>query len=167
MNRFRQLLLAGASLALAGPAIAQTLPAEVGADQNEVEITTVHAEGVQVYECKAGASGQLTWQFREPVATLIRDGQTVGRHYAGPRWEFADGSLVEGRVSGRAPGTRPNDIPILKLSVVERRGTGALSDASSVQRLKTVGGVATGACERAGSFRSVPYTSDYVFLRRR
>ena len=42
-------------------------------------LAVVHAEGAQVYECKADAAGKLAWQFREPVATLIVDGKTVGR----------------------------------------------------------------------------------------
>ena len=37
--------------------------------------------------CKAGADGKLAWTFREPIATLLADGKTVGRHYAGPNWE--------------------------------------------------------------------------------
>ena len=76
---------------------------------------TVHAEGAQVYECKAGADGKLGWAFREPIATLMADGKTVGRHYAGPNWEHSDGSAVVGKAAGNAPGATPNDIPWLKL----------------------------------------------------
>ena len=43
---------------------------------------TLHAEGAQIYECKAGADGTLAWVFREPIATLLSEGKTVGRHYA-------------------------------------------------------------------------------------
>jgi hypothetical protein len=50
----------------------------------ETVVATMHAEGAQVYECKADAGGRLVWQFRVPVATLLLDGKTVGRHYAGP-----------------------------------------------------------------------------------
>ena len=50
---------------------------------------TLHAEGAQVYECKAGSDGKLAWAFREPIATLLLDGKTVGRHYAGPNWEHS------------------------------------------------------------------------------
>jgi Protein of unknown function (DUF3455) len=57
---------------------------------------TVHAEGAQIYECKANSGGKVVWQFREPIAALIADGKTVGRHYAGPSWEVADGSAVTG-----------------------------------------------------------------------
>ena len=56
---------------------------------------TLHAEGAQVYECKADSDGKLAWQFREPVATLILDGKTMGRHFAGPSWELADGSSLQ------------------------------------------------------------------------
>ena len=65
---------------------------------------SVHAEGAQVYECKAGADGKLAWAFREPIATLLVDGKTIGRHYAGPNWEHIDGSAVVGKVTGNAPG---------------------------------------------------------------
>jgi hypothetical protein len=69
---------------------------------NEAVVATVHAEGAQVYDCKAGADGKLVWQFREPIATLLIDGKTVGRHFAGPGWELADGSAVTGKI-GLAP----------------------------------------------------------------
>ena len=72
-------------------------------------MATRHAEGAQVYECKAEAVGKLAWTFREPIAALTLDGKTVGRHYAGPRWELADGSQVEGKGAVRwgAPAIRP------------------------------------------------------------
>ena len=91
---------------------------------------TAHAEGAQVYECKAGADGKPAWTFREPIATLLVDGKTVGRHYAGPSWEHSDGSAVVGKVAGSAPGIAANDIAWLKLEVVSRRGNGVLAPAS-------------------------------------
>ncbi len=81
------------------------------AARGEALVATMHAEGAQVYECKADAAGKLAWQFREPIATLLSDGKTVGRHYAGPNWELADGSAVVGKVAARAPGATPKDIP--------------------------------------------------------
>ena len=47
--------------------------------RGEVVMLTVHADGAQIYECKANSAAQLVWKFREPVATLIVDGKTVGR----------------------------------------------------------------------------------------
>ena len=72
---------------LLGIASAQ-LPDTIAAP-GETTVTTLHAEGAQVYECKADAAGKLAWQFREPVATLLLEGKTLGRHYAGPTWELA------------------------------------------------------------------------------
>jgi hypothetical protein len=133
-------------------------------------LVTLHAEGAQLYECKPDSgnkreAGALTWQFREPIATLILDGKSVGRHYAGPAWDYYDGSGVKGKVIASTPGATPNDIPWLKLEVVEHRNSGVLSDVTVVQRINTRGGLARGSCERAGDFLSVPYSADYVFLR--
>ena len=47
--------------------------------------------------------------LREPVASLLEDGKTVGR--LGPTWEFVDGSRVQGDVVSKAPGTTAKDIP--------------------------------------------------------
>ena len=129
-------------------------------------VATLHAEGAQVYECKADAGGKLAWQFREPVATLLSEGKTVGRHYAGPNWELADGSAVVAKVAGRAPGATPQDIPLLKLEVTSERGSGQLSSVGVIQRLNTKGGVAEGACPTAGAFMSVPYSADYAFFKK-
>src|SRR5258707_11971628 len=98
------------------------LPGAIGAP-GETAVLTLHAEGAQVYECKAGSDGKLAWAFREPIATLMADGKTVGRHYAGPNWEYSDGSAVVGKAAGNAPGATPNDIPWLKLTVVSQRGS--------------------------------------------
>ena len=144
---------------------AAELPDAIAA-KGEVVVTQFHAEGAQIYECKADAGGKLVWQFREPIATLMMDGKTVGRHFAGPGWELADGSAVTGKMAGRAPGATAKDIPLLKLEVTSQRGTGQLTGASSIQRINTKGGVAEGACEHAGAFLSVPYAADYVFLRK-
>ena len=149
----------------AGAAAAQPIPDAVAA-KGETVMLTVHAEGAQVYDCKAGEGGKLTWQFREPIATLLRDGMTVGRHYAGPNWEASDGSAVTGKAVANVPGTTPSDIPWLKLDVVAKRGSGVLSNVTTVQRTNTHGGVANGLCDKAGTFYSVPYSADYVFLRK-
>ena len=132
----------------------------------ETIVLSVHAEGAQVYECKPGSDGKPAWVFREPIATLLVDGKTVGRHYAGPNWEHSDGSAVVGKAAGNAPGTTPNDIPWLKLSVVSQRGSGILTGVTTVQRINTQGGKLDGACDRPGTTRSAPYSADYVFLRK-
>jgi hypothetical protein len=108
----------------------------------------------------------LTWQFREPIATLILDGKSVGRHFAGPNWDHIDGSGVRAKVSVSAPAATPGDIPNLQLEVVEHRGNGILTNVTAVRRINTKGGMLQGPCEIAGGYRSIPYSADYVFLRR-
>ena len=151
-------------LALPGATRAE-VPAAVAAP-GETTVATWHAEGAQVYECKAGGDGKLAWAFREPIATLVLDGKTIGRHYAGPNWEHMDGSAVVGKVAANAPGATPKDIPLLKLEVVSSRGSGALSGVTTVQRINTVGGRHDGACDKAGALHSAPYAADYVFLKK-
>jgi hypothetical protein len=157
---------AAALLILATAARAgETLPDAIQAP-GETAVLTLHAEGAQLYECKAAPDGKLAWAFREPIATLIENGKTVGRHYAGPNWELADGSAVIGKAAGNAPGTTASDIPWLKLAVTSSRGNGTLTGVTTVQRIKTTGGKLEGACDAAGAYRSIPYSADYVFLRK-
>jgi hypothetical protein len=85
-------------------ATAQKALPEAIAAPGETAILTLHAEGAQVYECKSSGDGALAWAFREPIATLFSDGKTVGRHYAGPTWDYSDGSAVVGQVPARPQG---------------------------------------------------------------
>jgi hypothetical protein len=75
--------------------------------------------------------------------------------------------MVSAKVAGRAPSMSPGDIPLLKLDVASRHGEGQLTEVTTIQRLNTRGGVANGACAKAGEFLSVPYTADYAFYRKR
>src|SRR5262245_4292114 len=158
------LLAAACGFDLICAALAQSTNIFVSA--GETEVMRLRAEGAQIYECKTAGDGTLAWQFREPIATLMLDGTTIGRHYAGPSWEHGDGSVVTARAVANADGATPADIPWLKLSVTARRGTGALAGVTTVLRINTHGGALTGSCDKAGSLRAVPYTADYVFLRR-
>jgi Protein of unknown function (DUF3455) len=139
------------------------------AERDGAVIATLHAEGAQVYECKLdphesqSGARTLTWQFREPIAALFVDGKSIGRHYAGPNWDHIDASSVRGKVIASMPGAKPGDIPWLKLDVIDHRGNGILSDAATILRVNTRGGVAKGSCESEGSYLSAPYSADYVF----
>jgi Protein of unknown function (DUF3455) len=151
---------------LVGAMAAETALPDAVAAPGETAVLSVHAEGAQVYECKAGTDGKLGWAFREPIATLMADGKTVGRHYAGPNWEDTDGSAVTGKAIGNAPGATANDIAWLKLDVTAHRGSGILSGVTTVQRINTQGGQLTGACDKPGATKSAPYSAEYVFLRK-
>jgi hypothetical protein len=128
-------------------------------------LLTARAEGLQIYECKAANGGAATWTFREPIATLMSDDKTVGRHFAGPRWALDDGSGVQGKQAGSAPGETPADIPQLKLDIVAHSGHGMLDQATQVYRIRTHGGVLTGDCDQPGTHRGVPYMATYVFTK--
>ena len=156
------LLLSGA---IVSAKAAEPVPAPLAAP-GEAVVLSVHAEGAQVYECKAGADGKPMWSFREPIATLLVDGKTIGRHYAGPNWEYSDGSAVVGKAAASAPGATSNDIPWLKIDVISRRGSGILTGVTTVQRTNTQGGMFQGPCDKAGATHSAPYSADYLFLRK-
>jgi uncharacterized protein YegL len=141
---------------------AQMPPAIVAPGQTA--LAAFHAEGAQVYECKAGNDSKLAWSLREPIATLLLDGKTVGRHYAGPSWEHMDGSAVVGKIVAITMGKTGADIPWLRLQVTERRGSGALSGMTTVQQINTHGGAMSGGCDKAGTYHSAPFATDYVFL---
>ena len=160
---FASAALLGATLA--GHADDAPLPEAIAAP-GAATIVKLHAEGAQIYECKPDAQGHLVWTFREPIATLMTEGQTVGRHYAGPNWDYQDGSGVTAKLAASAPGATPKDIALLKLDVTAPRGSGILSAAATVQRINTKGGKLEGACDKVAALQSVPYSADYVFLKK-
>jgi len=157
--------LAFAGLILPAPVAEAEMPNAI-AVPGEMLVTKAHAVGAQVYECRLDPAGNLVWEFREPIATLFIAGKTVGRHYAGPNWEMADGSTVAAKVAARASGASPNDIPLLKLEAVSWQGAGQLSGVTTIQRINTRGGAVDATCDVFGTFLSVPYSADYVFFRK-
>jgi len=153
-------LLAAPSTGAAAPIVA---PAAFGVGAL-APLLIAHGVGAQVYECKADKGGAPAWTFREPVATLIQDGRTIGRHYAGPAWALDDGGVIHGKVVATLPGGAPDDIPILKLAVTDRSGAGVLKAARLALRLNTQGGALSGPCPALGALQAAPYSADYVFL---
>jgi hypothetical protein len=159
-------LSAALLLSLSAGAMAddKPLPPAIAAS-GETVVLSVHAVGLQLYECKPGADGKLAWAFTAPQATLTVDGKVVGKHGAGPSWELLDGSGITAKAVGNAPGTTEGDIPWLKLEVTSHKGAGQLDGVTSVQRINTKGGVMKGACDRARG-EGMPYSADYVFLKK-
>ena len=163
---WRAARLALAARLISAPAMAEIAgaPADFGVEGRTV-ILTVHGLGAQIYECKPDPSSGDHWVFREPIAALVKDGATVGRHYAGPTWAVDGDATLTGKLAKSAPGAGADDIPWLKLDVAQVRGEGVLKDAALVLRLNTQGGVLKGACDHPGELRASPYAADYVFLR--
>jgi hypothetical protein len=141
------LTLTAVALTAASPQAAaaqQTAPATAPAVfdvADRVAILVARAVGARIYECKVGETAATNWVLREPVATLIAGGGTIGHHYVGPTWELTDGEVVTGKQSAAASGATPGDVALLKLDIVEHRGRGILEDAKLVLRLATRGGV--------------------------
>jgi len=138
------------------------------ADESLVRV--VPAKGVQVYECRArrDQAGEYEWAFVAPEADLFdARGNRIGRHYAGPHWEAADGSKISGTVKERADAPVADAIPWLLLIASSVGPEGSFSKVTSIQRVNTVGGVAPrGGCSQstAGAPARISYTADYYFF---
>lgn len=136
----------------------------------EAAVGRVAARGVQIYECRAkgGAPGGAEWTFVAPEAELFdASGHSVGKHYAGPHWEDADGSKLVGSVKARADAPAAGAIPWLLLNAKSVGAAGKLAKVTSIQRINTVGGIApVGGCDTTtlGKPARVPYTADYVLF---
>lgn len=127
-------------------------------------IAVFHAQGAQIYQCLQENGGSLHWKFKEPIASLFDAGKSVGRHYAGPSWEFVDGTVVRAKATAQSPSHAENSIPHLILSVTFSKGTD-IAEAKSILRVNTKGGVAPARCSEPGAFLSVPYSADYAFYK--
>jgi hypothetical protein len=121
-------------------------------------VARLDAQGVQVYQCTAGA-----WGFLEPVAALSdRSPADATIHFRGPSWEsIRDGSLVEATTIASSPVV--GSIPQLLLQATRTRGDGIFGSVTYVQRLNTTGGVIPTTACTDGQTRGVPYTAEYRF----
>ena len=144
------------------------------ADAGVRALLAADASGTQDYVCSPapGASdGTFAWTLRGPDAVLFgAHGERLGRHFAGPTWEWSDGSSITGALAAKADAPDAAAIPWLLLSVKEHKGAaGALAPVRFVQRLATTGGKApTDGCDgdHANQVARVPYSAHYVFLGR-
>jgi Protein of unknown function (DUF3455) len=150
--------------AAAGCAGTAHVPEKLRPAGNESLSMIVPAKGDQIYECR-----DAKWVFVAPEAELFdAAGKKIGRHYAGPHWEAADGSRIVGAVRERADAPTAGAIPWLLLSAKSVGPEGAFSKVTSIQRVATKGGVApAGDCSQAGAKARVPYTADYYFFTTR
>jgi hypothetical protein len=154
-------------------AMAASVPQGLAAPPNASLVLRAQARGVQIYVCAAQPDqpGRYDWRFVAPQADLFGpDGARIGRHYAGPSWEGADGGKVVGEVRAKAPSPDPSAIDWLLLSAKSANGAGVLGTVRFVQRVDTVGGRApAGGCSgaNAGEETRVPYSAEYDFYTSR
>ena len=130
----------------------------------------IYAEGVQVYQCKAGTT---QWELKEPKADLYDDsGKKIGTHFkdaGGPAWQSeANGkptSKVVADTEKRSIANDPLDenIPMLWLGVKTSEGAGMFGKIKSIQRVNTVGGKAPAGNCVPNKDTAVKYTATYYF----
>ena len=105
------------------------------------------------------------WVLKAPDAELFdQGGARIGRHYAGPTWESADGSRVVGEAVQRS--AVQGAIPWLLLRARSNEGAGVFASVKYIQRVDTVGGVAPSAgCDaaHADAEARVDYSANYDF----
>ena len=147
------------------------LPEPVRVPTGQRVLMSATGIGELTYECreKKDTAGVFEWAFVGPVAQLYSaDRKIVGKYYAGPTWEAADGSKVTGKQVAVAPAS-PGSIPLQLVKAEPAAmgtGAGAMAGVSYIQRLNTKGGVApAAACDasRKGQRQQVAYEADYVF----
>jgi len=143
------------------------VPADLRPPDGESQIAEAHAKGFQVYSCKEDVGG-YQWTLKGPDAELFdKAGKKIGRHFAGPTWEWSDQSQVTGKLAASVPSPDADSIAWLLLNAVGHSGDGLLAKVLHIQRLNTKGGKApaTGCDEKHGGQESrIAYTADYVFF---
>lgn len=178
MLRILKIAALAAPVALAACVTPEPVPRTVSVPENlrtpaaESLAMVVPAKGVQIYECRVKRDqAGYEWAFVAPEADLFdAHGRKIGRHYAGPLWEAADGSKVVGAVRERADAPVADTIPWLLLAAKSVGPDGSFRHVSSIQRVNTVGGVAPkNGCSQAAAGQSarVHYTADYYFFTRK
>lgn len=162
------LLVGTVTLAHAQVASRPDVPEKIKAPDGEQVVLMVHASGSQIYVCQPGTDGKLAWTLKAPEAELHDEqGKVVGRHYAGPTWEDIDGSKVTGKAAARVDSPDADSIPWLLLTATGHSGNGALTSVTTIQRIRTKGGLAPSISEctagKQNSEMKSTYTADYYF----
>ena len=143
------------------------IPENIRVPEGQVLLLRAAARGAQIYTCKAKAAepAAFEWALKAPGAELFdQGGAKIGRHYAGPTWESADGSRVVGEMVQRSP--VQGAIPWLLLRATSHEGAGAFAGVNYIQRVDMVGGVAPPAgCDaaHAGEEARIDYSANYDF----
>lgn len=139
---------------------------DIQAPAGSVLLLQARAQGEQIYQCTLNA-GQFQWQLKAPDAVLFdAQGLQIGRHYAGPIWEYQDGSRVTGKLLHKVDAASGKAIPWLLLEAVKHQGTGMFNAVGYINRIDTQGGLPpVSACDgnRLGSEKRVPYRASYNF----
>lgn len=143
------------------------IPRELIPPEGAKLVLVGEAKGDQIYTCKE-QNGQYSWTLKAPEAQLFdKQGNVLGRHFAGPSWELSDKSAVTGKMIARADAPDKDAIPWLLIGVVDHSGSGQLSNVTHIQRINTSGGKAPASgCEVSSGGKEVrsPYSATYRFF---
>jgi hypothetical protein len=143
------------------------VPESLRVPDGQVLLLRAAARGAQIYTCKVTTAEPTAfeWALKAPDAELFdQGGARIGRHYAGPTWESADGSRVVGEVEQRS--AVQGAIPWLLLRARSNEGAGVFASVKYIQRVDTVGGVApSSGCDaaHADAEARVDYSANYDF----
>jgi Protein of unknown function (DUF3455) len=156
-NRRGMIALVLAVACMASDSGAQTAKESIDVPPHSRLLLRAVGSGDQVYGCVKGS-----WALKAPDAKLLnQEGFVIGRHFAGPAWQFNDGSWVKGKAIAKQVAPDANAVPWLLLESVG--GTGKLRAVRFIQRTGTHGGNAPdGSCSQS-AMRRVPYTAIYSF----
>lgn len=146
---------------------AESLPSsQFAPPDNSPPALTLHGKGVQIYQCVMEGQ-QATWRFFAPNAQLYdNQDHPVGKHFAGPVWEYQDKSGVAGKITKSLPAQDKTAIDWLMLAAILHKGNGVMSAVNYISRINTKGGLPpTEGCDtnHLGAEQSVAYSADYVF----
>lgn len=126
------------------------------------------AKGTQIYNCKADGNN-YAWTLKGPDATLSdAKGHAIGKHFAGPSWQAADGSVVVGETLNASPSPDAGAVAWLVLHAKSHSGNGEMASVQYIVRTRTEGGVAPATgCDAAhvGAEVRVPYSAVYLLFR--
>ena len=139
---------------------------ETIAAPGEALVARLHAEGAQIYECKAERPGSspgnsVSRSPRCSTATRPSAGTMPARTGSSPtaarsRRASAAARPAPRRRTSRCSSSRSRRSAAQAFFPTSRPSSG----------IDTKGGVAEGACPTAGALLSVPYAADYVFLKK-
>jgi hypothetical protein len=143
-----------------------TVPQSIQPPPGSLLKLQVQAIGEQIYLCTF-SEGQFQWQLKAPEAALFdAENRQIGRHYAGPTWEYRDGSRITGKVLQKIDAPQQNAIPWLLVEILQHHGTGLFAGIRYINRIDTQGGLPpTKSCDanHIGSEKHTPYRAKYYF----
>jgi hypothetical protein len=143
------------------------VPDAIHAPPGQRVVLVAHASGSQIYTCQSGPDSKFMWILKGPDAELSdAEDKVIGNHFAGPTWRLKDGSEVTGKAVAHVDSPDPASIPWLLVNSVAHRGTGLLTNVTTIQRVHTHGGQPpAGGCDEPhrNAETKISYTADYYF----